>query len=217
MTHDNETDTNDPGPSPQWWQRSGLLLAGFLIVYAVSALVTQVISSTDASEEGSPVEAFTSGLLWILAMYGLVKVAESLTSTGRLWFWLLFTAAMGALAVDEIIGVHERVEPVTNDDWPKVFLWVLTPVVLWFIARIERAPLDSKIAMAAGWLLQTCYLLVELGDGEVFSLPGATGTLKNAEEAFELLFLAFYVYALWSMVLAQHARDGRQQTSQPIG
>lgn len=200
-----ELGEEDAAGSRGSWARPDALLAAFLTVYVVCALVAQTIASTQRgispSEEGAPIEAFTSGLLWIIAMYGLVRASQSLETGRRTAFWLVFTAAIGALAVDEIIGVHEATEPGFNDDWVKVVLWIATPLVLYYLARIERAPRISRIAMLIGYVLQTAYLVVEIGDGEVFSLPFSTDRLKTSEEVFELLFLTAYAFALWILIL----------------
>ena len=186
-----------------WWRNPDLLLGAFLVVFVISALIAQSRSLIPASEEGSPIEAFTSGLLWIIAMFGLMRTAEALRTRNHLVFWLVFTAGIGALAVDEIAGLHESTEPSFNDDWVKVVLWLATPVVLWFIARIETATLTSKVAMVVGYVFHTAYLVVETGDGEVFSIGIAAENLKTSEEIFELLFLSFYAFALWSLALKQ--------------
>lgn len=195
----------DAASSRGSWTRPDALLAGFLMVYIVCALVAQTIATTQRgvspSEEGAPIEAFTSGLLWIIAMYGLVRASQSLETGRRTAFWLVFTAAIGALAVDEIIGVHEATEPGFNDDWVKVLMWIATPLVLAYVARIERAPRITRIAMLVGYVLQTAYIVVETGDGEVFSLPFSADRLKTSEEVFELLFLAAYAFALWILIL----------------
>jgi hypothetical protein len=191
------------------WVRPETLLGAFLLVYVAVALAAQARASIQLSippsVEGAPIEAFTSGLLWILAMYGLLRATEAVNDGKRLVFWLLVTAAFGALAVDEIVGLHESTEPAFNDDWVKVVMWLATPILLYYIAQIETAPRGSIVAMVAGFSLQTAYLLVEIGDGEVFMLPASVDVLKWSEEVFELLFLAAYTYALWILILRQRS------------
>lgn len=206
-TVEDEETTAAGSPGTDWWRHPDVLLGAFLVVFFVSALVAQSRSLIPASEEGAPIEAFTSGLLWIIAMFGLVRASEALQARSRVFFWLLFTAGVGALAVDEISGIHERTEPSFNDDWVKVVLWAATPVILWFIARIESAPRSSTAAMMIGYVFHTAYLLVEVGDGEIFSLGIAADTLKTSEEVFELLFLAFYGFALWSLLLRGRRKE----------
>lgn len=196
-----------PHSSTPMWLRPETLLAAFLAVYAACAVAAQAISAVPPSEEGAPIEAFTSGLLWIIAMYGLLRSSESIGRGKRMIFWLAFTAAIGALAVDEIIGVHERSEPALNDDWIKVVMWLATPFVLHYIAKLESAPRASRIAMVIGYVFQSAYVLVEIGDGAAFVLPVAIDTLKAAEELFELLFLVSYTFALWVLVLRDPRRS----------
>lgn len=190
------------------WMRFEVLLASFLTVYVGFAIATQVESPVSPSVEGAPIEAFSSGLLWIASMYGLVRASESIETGKRLLFWLAMTAAAGALAVDEIVGIHERTEPGFNDDWIKVVMWIATPFLLRYIAKLENAPRNSRVAMMIGFAFQTAYILVETGDGEIFTLPIAVEVLKWSEEIFELFFLALYVYAFWVLILRQHVQRG---------
>ena len=181
--------------------------SAFLAVYVACAAVAQTMSTVPPDQEGAPIEAFTSGLLWIIAMYGLLRSSESIGRVKRLLFWLAFTAAIGALAVDEILGVHERSEPALNDDWIKAVMWLATPFVLHSTAKLESAPRASRIAMVIGYVFQSAYLLVEIGDGAAFTLLVAIDTLKWSEEFFELLFLVFYTFALWILVLRDPRRS----------
>jgi hypothetical protein len=190
-----------PHASVPGWLQPGTLLAAFLAVYVACAIGAQTLSSIEPSDPGAPIEAFTSGLLWIIAMFGLVRSSESIGNAKRLTFWLVFTAAVSALAIDEIVELHERTEPAFNDDWVKVLMWLATPFVLYYIAKLERASRDSLIAMVTGYVFHSAYLLVEIGDGALFTLPIAIDTLKWAEELFELLFLASYTFALWILLL----------------
>lgn len=183
------------------WLSPNMLLGAFLLVFVVCALVAQALSTVPASQEGAPIEAFTSGLLWVLSMFGLIKASASLKTGKYLLFWLALTVVTGALAVDEIVGVHEMTEPSFNDDWFKVVMWLATPFVLGIIAKIERAPAIVLVAMTIGYLFHGAYILVETGDGEIFSLGIASSTLKIWEEIFELFFLATYTYALWLLII----------------
>ncbi len=205
-----EAPSPDTVSRPPPWRRPEILISAFFLVYVLCGLAAQVISDTDASEEGSAIEAFTSGLLWILAAFGLLSIVQNVAGGARFWFWLAFTAASGALAVDEIIGVHERTEPNLNDDWLKIVLWVVTAFVLYAITRFEDVPMTSIVALVAGYVIQAMYLVVELGDGEYFDLPISIDTLKTAEEVFELLFLALYALGFWLLVAHRQAHAARQ-------
>jgi hypothetical protein len=195
-------------PATPLWRRPDVLAAAFFVTYMVCALAAQVVSDTDPSEEGAAIEAFTAGLLWILAMLGLLRAVDAATTRSRFWFWIAFTAGAGALAVDEIVGVHERTEPNLNDDWLKIVLWVGTAFVLLAIARMDPLPAASRIALVAGFVFQALYLFVELGDGEFFDLAIPVDTLKASEEVFELLFLASYAFGLWLVALRVRAPVG---------
>lgn len=197
----------DVGGDQQQLIHPGWIVAAFFAVYVVVALAAQAVSAIPASEEGSAIEAFTSGLLWMLALFGLLAASTSTDRLGRLGFWVAFTAALGALAVDEIVGVHERTEPNLNDDWVKIVLWIGTPFVLVAISRMLDADRPTNLAWIAGYVFHTAYLLVELGDGEFFDLPFAESTLKGAEEVFELFFLAAYAFGFWLVAIRDHRRS----------
>jgi len=198
-----------------------LLLTGFLGVYVACAIGAQALASIQRSispsEEGAPIEAFTSGLLWIIAMYGVIRITESLATGRRLFFWLAFTAALGALAVDEILGIHEATEPGFNDDWVKIAMWIATPFLLGYLSRIERAERASRIAMVIGFAIHSAYIFVETGDGEIFDLGVTLDVLKWSEEVFELLFLAAYTWALWTLVLRQHVPSSNESLEMDPG
>jgi hypothetical protein len=165
----------------------------YLGILVVVAIVAQAISSIPPSEEGSPIETFTTGLLWMLSFVALLSAFHASSRPRDMWFWLASSAGLAALAIDEAIGVHERTEPAgLNDDFVKVILWLGTPLLLRFVARMDGRPFVARI-FAVGYLVHTLYLVVELGDGEFFTLPPSPETLKWSEEIFELLFLTLYM------------------------
>ena len=129
----------------------------------------------------------------MLSFVSLLGAFQASARPGYARFWLVASAALAALAIDEAIGVHERTEPAgLNDDIVKVILWLATPLVLRFVAQIDGWRVVA-IVFAVGYMFHTLYLLVELGDGEFFTLPPSRNTLKWAEEIFELLFLTSYL------------------------
>ncbi len=175
-----------------------LLLGAFLLCLIGAAIVFQARSDMPPSAERSPIEYFTAALLWQLSLIALLAaVRHRFLGLGFLG-WMLASAALGGLAIDEIFAFHERTSAVAgNDDYAKVVLWLGSGVVLALMARFERLPQPYAAALVLGYLLQSAYILVELGDGDVFRLPGLSEmTLAWAEELLELLFLAAYAFGL---------------------
>ena len=201
------------------WLRYDVLLAVFVGTAVAAGVITQEISSRRPNLEGAPIEAFTAGFLWMASMFGFYRAVQSAGNHSRFIFWALFAAGSAALAFDEHIGVHERVEPsIINDDLLKVVMWLATPVVLVFIARIENASPFVRSVMAMGYGFHALYILVETGDGEFFELYSSVSTLKYLEEVFELLFLACYVYALWYLLLRSvHEPELDREEPGPVG
>ena len=177
-------------------------MAGYLVIFAIVGLVAQALGSISAEQEGSPLEYFTSGLLWMLSLVALLSALQALPQTSKSLFWFASSAALAALAIDESLGIHERTERIgVNDDLAKIAMWVLVPLVL---ARVAKLGGNRTVrnAFIVGYVLHACYLLVEVGDGEFFQLPVSNARLKSAEEIFELLFLSCYMFGFALRYLA---------------
>lgn len=193
-------------PALGWWTQERII-AGYLAVFVSFALIGQAVSSIPAWEEGSPIEFFTSGLLWMLSLVSLLSAFQALPRARQSFFWFALSAALAVLAIDEALGVHERSEPYgVNDDFVKIAMWIVVPFVL---ARVVRLGGNRMVrnAFITGYVLHTLYLLVEVGDGEFFQLPVSTDRLKVAEEIFELLFLACYMFGFAVRYLAVVRED----------
>ncbi len=176
-----------------WWSQERVV-AGYLAVFVIVALIGQAVGSISPEQEGSPIEFFTSGLLWMLSIVGLLSAFQALPNVGRSLFWFTLSAALAALAIDESLGFHERTERIgVNDDFAKIVMWLVVPFVL---ARVLQFGGSRTVrnAFVVGYVLHAMYLLVEVGDGEFFQLPVSNSRLKAAEEIFELLFLACYMF-----------------------
>ena len=74
-----------------------------------------------------------------------------------------------------------------------------TAVVLVFIARCYgRRRSAVTRALSIGYLLRSLYLLLDVGDGDLFRipLPLSLQVIKAAEEFFELAFLSAYLVGI---------------------
>lgn len=188
-----------------------LLLGAFLVCLIGAAIVFQARSDMPPSAERSPIEFFTAALLWQLSLVALLIAGRHRFLSLGFVGWMAASAALGGLAIDEIFAFHERTSAVAgNDDYIKVVLWLGSGFVLAVAARSARLAHPYATVLALGYVLQTAYILVELGDGDVFRLPFLSeAALAWAEELLELLFLAAYAFGLAGAVRpASPARAG---------
>jgi hypothetical protein len=170
------------------------LLLLFLACYALCAGFFQARSETPPWEDGSPIEYFTSGLLWMLSLIGLLIADTQPRWHWRFFFWLASSAAFAVLAMDEIFQFHEQTGRVAgDDDHSQVIQWVGAGAVLSFIDRIERPTRRARWAIFVGFFFHSLYMLVEIGDGDYFRLPvGRQPIMGWVEEFLELFALASY-------------------------
>ena len=185
------------------YPRLSILLL-FLACYVASALFLQIDARNTVPpwEDGSAIEEFTGGLLWMLTLLALL-IAEKHHASGlpgsqwRTLFWLAGCAAAAIVAIDELFAFHEyTADPASlgDDDYVKWLMYVGAAVALVSIAWVERPPRRVIAAFAVGYLFNSLYALVEFGDGDSFRVPYATlDQLRWAEEIFELLALASYM------------------------
>jgi hypothetical protein len=76
-----ETEDNSPDREDStvlgWWSQERVV-AGYLVVLVIVALISQAVSSIPPSSEGSPIEFFTSGLLWMTSLISLLSAFRAL-------------------------------------------------------------------------------------------------------------------------------------------
>ncbi len=187
---------NSVQPAQDQDTKTVFYLSCFFACYISAALVTQVYSGVYPTFDGSPLDYFTGGALWILSAICLLNGLARTENLKQVAFWLLGSAALSVLAIDEFIGLHEATESlVGDDDHIKVLMWAATPFALFLIHKALNAPTKIGIIFIVGWLLHTTYLIIDVGDGDYFSLPFALTTLQWAEDIFELLFVSTYLFA----------------------
>jgi hypothetical protein len=175
-------------------------LSCFFACYISAALVTQVYSGVYPTFDGSPLDYFTGGALWIMSAICLLNAMTRTSQFFNMAFWLAGSAALSVLAIDEFIGLHEATESVFgDDDHIKVAMWAASPVALFLIHRALSAPRAIAWIFAVGWVLHSTYLMIDVGDGDYFSLPVALPTLQWAEDICELLFVSTYLFAFMLM------------------
>ena len=190
------SEASPPGGRPAEWilRRLDILtLLAFIAVIIFIAVWFQVLSGISPSNESSPLEFFTRGLLWMLSLTCLL-IANRYRSW-KLAFWLAGCAALAALAIDERFEFHEQTgrRGWFDDDWFKIVSWGFAAAVLYTIVRMERPSRFAAGAIILGYVFHTVYIIVEMGDGEFFKLPFERNALRWWEEISELLFLSSYL------------------------
>jgi len=177
-----------------------IYLACFFVCYISAALVTQVYSGTKPTLDGNPLDYFTGGALWILSAICLLNGLARTENIKKVAFWLMGSAALSVLAIDEYIGMHEASKTIVgDDDHIKVLLWAATPIALFLIYKVLNAPRKIGLIFTAGWLIHSTYLAADVGDGDYFTLPFALTTLQWTEDICELLFVSTYLFAFMLM------------------
>ena len=173
--------------------RTDLLLLYFA-AYIVSAAFFQLRSATPPWIDGSPIEYFTGGLLWMSSLIGLLMAEILLGETRRSWFWLAVSAGLALLAIDEIFGLHEKTTRlVGDDDYVKVLQWIFAGGAIYCMNRFELSSLRTKISFVNGYIMHGLYILTDIGDGDYFSISFVSlSQLKTTEEYLELLTLTAY-------------------------
>jgi len=166
----------------------------YVLVFILCAVFFQLRSSKPPWVDGSPVEYFTASLLWMLSLTCLLIALENLNANGKVIFWLGSSVALAILAMDEIFGFHERSKNlVGDDDYIKILLFLMAGGVLYFLCRLEEAPLPVIRILSLGYLVQILWILDDMGDGDFYRLPFSLHTLRYCEEFLELLSMAVYL------------------------
>jgi hypothetical protein len=90
---------------------------------------------------------------------------------------------------------HERSSQVIGNDEPfKLAAWAGAGVVLYIIGTRHTRSRPARVMLLAGYVLQTLWLLADLGDGDLFRVRGMTiRNLRYTEEVLELLFLGSFL------------------------
>lgn len=206
---------NDPGPQPVKGgpqQSEFRLLIAFLLFFLLCAVVFQAKSSIPPWKDRSPIEYFTSTLLWMLSLTSLLIAQQNQNAKGRTLFWLASCAALAILAMDEIFAYHEHTTGlVGDDDYFKIVIFLMAGGVLYFLCRLEAAPLAVVRILFSGYLVQLLWMLDDMGDGDFFRLPFPIHVLWWAEEVLELFSMA--IYLLGFQVLYASIRNRKQLAS----
>ncbi len=176
--------------------RVSLAIPGaFIICFIIAAIYLQVTSPIPPWRDGTPLEYFTGGLLWMLGMFCMLNALHIARAGGISLFWLAGCVVLSLLAIDEAMRAHEWVEQnwYLNDDYFKIALWTVTPIILYIVyKKIQPSPF-LKFIFICGYIIQTLYMFFEVSDGEFYIVDFLHPIdAKWGEEICELFFLSAY-------------------------
>ena len=147
-----------------------------------------------SSKSGTVLDTFIGNILWMLSIASILFAALRFSSKSKFLLWLVISAATGALEIDESFEFHEKTRHVVgDDDHIKMFSWFIAGIGSYILYRIERPAGKIAIVYLTGYLLYTLYLIIDMGDGDFFSLPFSMDVLIWVEEIIETLSLQGYL------------------------
>ena len=177
---------------------TALILAGFLIAYFGAATVFQIRSEESFWAEGSPLDVMHGCMLWAASSMALMVAVLRLSKPGLAILWLLGSAAIGVVALDELFMLHEHSVKITgDDDHPKMALILCAAFGIWFLNRVETLRGIVLGLLIAGFLAHVAYLTMDMGDGDYFQVPLANHVHRILEEYFEMLASSLYFSAFF--------------------
>jgi hypothetical protein len=192
----------------------------YFAMYFFCAIFFQVLSGLDPLDEASPLEDFTLPLLWMLSVV-CVLISECYQfNHWRNWMWILGAIFIGFVALDESFQFHERTAKIVgDDDHMKVAEWFIAIIGIGIIHLISVPCSYARKALLIGFLFHTCYILVDVGDGDYYTLPfGSVTQWRWIEELLELTALINYTLGMLSLHLAtrdkyfEEAKQGHLDT-----
>jgi hypothetical protein len=176
--------------------RPWLLLLGFLMSYAAATVAFQWISKIPPWVDGAPVEVMNGAMIWMTSMIALIMAYLTSSRPLASFVWLLGSAALGVVALDEFFGMHEHAAKIRDDDDPKILMTLGAGIALAILIRVQKIRGTPLLLLAAGFVLHCLYLLSDLGDGDFFDITfGNPDGLRIAEEVLEFSAMGFYLSA----------------------
>ena len=170
------------------------LLLLFHAVYLICAILLQIRSGELPSLSGTVFDRFTGSVLWMLSVTALLFAALRFGTPSKFLLWFVVSAAAGGLAIDEMFEFHEKTRFLLgDDDYIKILFWFCAGVGSYILYRAERPARKTAAIFLTGYLFQTLYLLVDMGDGDFFTLPVSMDVLIWVEEIFETLAMQAYL------------------------
>jgi hypothetical protein len=176
--------------------RPWVLLLGFLVAYAAAAAAFQWISKIPPWVDGAPVDIMNGAMIWMTAMIALIMAYLTSSRPVASLVWLLGSAALGVVALDEFFGMHEHASKIRDDDDPKILMALGAGIALAILIRVQKIRGAPLVLLAVGFLVHCLYLMSDLGDGDFFDVTfGNPDGLRVVEEILEFTAMGFYLSA----------------------
>lgn len=193
------------------------LLLLFYIVYWICAIFLQSHTHHPVSKQGSALDILTGNILMTMSVIALLIATQRSSNNLKLLLWLGVSAVAGALAIDEWFEFHEKTRATTagwfafgDDDYVKIALWFCAGLGIFALYKLEELPNKVLIIFLLGFLFQSIYLVIDMGDGDFFQLPFSEIFLDWAEEIMELLTMQSYLASIlmFHQQLYVNSKDG---------
>lgn len=170
------------------------LLVLYFVVFIACAILLQLESGELPSKSGTAIDKMTGSVLWMISIVAILFAVQRYGDWPRMLLWLAVSAAAGGLAIDEVFEFHERTRYVVgDDDYIKIVFWACAAIGALVLYKVERPTKLAALIFLTGFLFQTIYLTVDMGDGDFFSLPFSIDVLHWAEEILETLSMLGYL------------------------
>jgi len=179
------------------------LLLLFYLVYLICAVLLQIKSHKLPSKAGSVFDVLTGSLLMMISMISILIVTQRFNNIPKLFLWLGVSVVAGALAIDEWFEFHEKTRfaeaawwAFGDDDYIKIALWFCAGLGIYILHKIEKFSKKVLVMFLIGFLFQSVYLVIDMGDGDFFTLPFSKNVLIWAEEIMELISMQSYLASI---------------------
>jgi hypothetical protein len=186
-------------------------LALFYAVFLICAGLLQLRSGLPPEKGGGATDQFNGALIWTTSVVALLIACVRPWPAWKLLFWLAVSAGFAAFAIDEVFEFHEQTRyHVGDDDYSKIAMWAVACFGVFLIYRVARPAREATAALIIAVGFTTLWLLVDLGDGDFFTIPIPLRNLFWIEEYIEMLASMFYLTALllhYQNEFADHVAD----------
>ncbi|SFP16538.1 hypothetical protein [Tranquillimonas alkanivorans] len=184
------------------------LIALFSVGHVVTAIALQSVSHVAPWVDGSPLNVMNGTLLSISAALALLMALLTTAAPTRAVPWLVAGLVFAAVAVEEVFPLEALAEQLRGDG-AKVGLAVLTAFAISLTVRSPFVPGRAVALLGLGYGAQLNFLLVELGDGTLFTLPGfSLQELRLLEEYLEFGAASLYFAGISDVVLTEIGASG---------
>jgi hypothetical protein len=178
-----------------------VMIVLFLVAFVGSATIFQIYDELPPWRDRSAIDMMNGGMIWMLSALALVMAILRAEQPGKAGIWLLGCAALGLVAIDELMGLHERARHIRDDDDPKIAMAVGAGVALYILVRTEALRGRALRFLMAGFAVHILYLLSDMGDGDFFSIALELDTLRWIEEYLEVTAMCCYFVAFVTIVV----------------